>query len=495
MIKATPRGPYISISQYFSINTKAFNETGAFDAFLDIDSKFFIDPYLLGSSEAPEFKDAHSKISSRFEKVLILLAQSNQINDIFWKEAEKLLTFREVKGLCIGYSNTGTSGSGIGPKLRTQILITAKKIVDAGIRDPKFFELLGLFEKNIGPDRISDMLAGILKENLYQYSSRIFRMFQIPGKSLQAEGNCYELPINPFNNHPIILMPRDILQNLPTAETCGNIKNLCEANEKIRSLMNSQIGDAWKESVQGSPQTVKHLLKNIGKDFLFDHIELLQGILDLYKRLPIVRYDYEHDPANQFKFHSDAIFYTENYPLDLDRSNYKRPEKIMAVALTICKKFKDFIENNGVYKLLYDSNGRPKHESASQLFFFCIANLYCEQNNLDLSPESNAGRGPVDFKISSGYDSKILVEIKLTSNKKLLDGYKHQLLEYQKAEKTIYGIYIVIHITGGSEENFKKIQEIAKKEPIRNRCGSLSQLKFVFVDATPKVSASRYKGE
>ncbi len=45
------------------------------------------------------------------------------------------------------------------------------------------------------------------------------------------------------------------------------------------------------------------------------------------------------------------------------------------------------------------------------------ANFYCEINNLDISPESNTGRGPVDFKISREED-KTVIEIKLTSNNK-----------------------------------------------------------------------------
>lgn len=40
--------------------------------------------------------------------------------------------------------------------------------------------------------------------------------------------------------------------------------------------------------------------------------------------------------------------------------------------------------------------------------------------NVDISPETNAGNGPVDFKISRG-DDKILIENKISSNTKLLE--------------------------------------------------------------------------
>lgn len=65
---------------------------------------------------------------------------------------------------------------------------------------------------------------------------------------------------------------------------------------------------------------------------------------------------------------------------------------------------------------MYDSTGKSKHESAAQLLFYGVADSYCAANNIDLSPESNAGRGPVDFKLSRGSTDKVIVEVKLTSN-------------------------------------------------------------------------------
>ena len=64
----------------------------------------------------------------------------------------------------------------MGKMLRNQILRTAKEIVDAGIKDPEFFELLGLFEEGIGPDRISDMVGRIIIDDLYKYTDRVFRI-------------------------------------------------------------------------------------------------------------------------------------------------------------------------------------------------------------------------------------------------------------------------------------------------------------------------------
>ncbi|MBV5349814.1 hypothetical protein JZU71_01240, partial [bacterium] len=68
---------------------------------------------------------------------------------------------------------------------------------------------------------------------------------------------------------------------------------------------------------------------------------------------------------------------------------------------------------------------------------FGIASSYCIANDLDISPESDAGRGPVDFKFSNGSKGKVLVEIKLTSNNQLQHGFESQLPIYMKAEGAI----------------------------------------------------------
>ena len=55
---------------------------------------------------------------------------------------------------------------------------------------------------------------------------------------------------------------------------------------------------------------------------------------------------------------------------------------------------------------------------------------------MDISPEPNSGRGPVDFKISRGED-KTVIEIKLTSNNDCLHGFEVQIEEYAKSEEQI----------------------------------------------------------
>lgn len=137
--------------------------------------------------------------------------------------------------------------------------------------------------------------------------------------------------------------------------------------------------------------------------------------------------------------------------------------------------------------LLYEASGKPKHESAAQKLFYGIGDTYCEANDLDLSRESNAGRGPVDFKVSKGYSTRVVVEAKLTTNPQLLHGFTTQLAEYQKAEKTSTSVYLVIDV-GGPTKRINAFTRLLKQSETDGQRVPL----VIFVDGIPKASASKF---
>ena len=63
-------------------------------------------------------------------------------------------------------------------------------------------------------------------------------------------------------------------------------------------------------------------------------------------------------------------------------------------------EFRNYVENNAGWKLLWNDNGAPKSEEAAQLLFLGVIKHYRKANNIDISREVNIGRGPVDFKVS-----------------------------------------------------------------------------------------------
>lgn len=163
----------ISFTDNFGINKKAFVKTGAFDVILDVDSRLFIDPALLESCDIDEFAGAKEKVEKYFSGIITLLSHSSSRNDMYWKQADKLLKFKELTGTCFGYTQFGTDGNSIGPVLRQVILATIKELIDAGEKDPSLFELLGVFQEGIGCDRISDLLTFILAPEILTFTQRV----------------------------------------------------------------------------------------------------------------------------------------------------------------------------------------------------------------------------------------------------------------------------------------------------------------------------------
>ena len=125
----------------------------------------------------------------------------------------------------------------------------------------------------------------------------------------------------------------------------------------------------------------------------------------------------------------------------------------------LLKIFRNYVENNGGWQLLWNDNGIAKRESAAQRLFLGIIMQYCRANNIDISKEVNIGRGPVDFKVSQGYKFRALIELKLAKNGKFWSGLKKQLTKYLEAEDIQVGFFVVIIYTEKDLEKLKNIQE------------------------------------
>jgi len=143
----------ISFTDKFNLNKKDFFATGAFDTILDVDSRVFIDPALLDGCNITEFVGARTKAEKYFSNIITLLSYARNTNDMYWKKADKMLTFKELTGTCFGYSQKGTSGNAIGKVLRETILHTIKELINVGEKDPTlaiFLACSSLVFRNLG---------------------------------------------------------------------------------------------------------------------------------------------------------------------------------------------------------------------------------------------------------------------------------------------------------------------------------------------------------
>lgn len=461
------------LSSYLKLGNK-LDKVEVFDPLLDLDSNYFINIKRLKVTTTPEFAGAYEKVNTRFEHIGRLLRASVKQNDKMYRTALSMFDFPEVNGICLGYSNS-KAGSGMGEKLRDQIISDAKQIIDAGVSDPEIFHLSGLFERGVGPDRLSDMIACIIKEEILSYTRRINKEIQITKKRYPKLEFKDHLLVNPYKGEPLLLLPTDILHELPIARDWEDIDRVCAEIQAIRNEINLTIGNRWSKLAVGAK-------KDFIRDLFIKTPDILTELIERYREVSIDRYDFEADVRGDSLAAKIANNLPENFPIDLkskDVSSY-------SVAMSICTKFKDLVENNKVSELLY-ANGKPRNEKIVQRAFFCVADSYCNAFDIGISAETDSGRGPVDFKFETSYEDRTLVEIKLTSSANLIHGMETQIQEYAKAEKTRNLIYLAVH-NGGPLSRIDALKEFYLNNKDKKGCPEL-----ILVDATPKDSASKYK--
>ena len=258
----------ITFSEQFNIGAETLEKHGVFDVILDVDTRVFVDPALLDICTIEEFSNAKEKVTKFFTNIITVLSHSKRIEDQFWKKADKLLTFKEVSWTCFGYSKDGTSGNAIGPVLRKKILYTLKELIVEGESDPVLFELLGVFQENIGCDRISDLVTFVLRENIFRYTQKIIEECELPSIKVRLGKDDYKTCIYPFNDKPLLLLPAVILSPLPVVEDFDDIDMVCRENQRVRDEINSYIYTCErKDATDTSCKIVTTLSVNLDADY------------------------------------------------------------------------------------------------------------------------------------------------------------------------------------------------------------------------------------
>jgi uncharacterized protein YdaT len=471
----------VSLSDFLEIDHSELENRGVFDTIMDFDSLYFINFLRLKDTVAPELSDSYKYLHEYFDKIAILLQTSPIKNHRFYKEAYNILDMREYQEICLGYSLKSTAGSGSGAKLKQIILDTAYDIIQAGNLHPEIFEIVGLFEENIGPDRISDMIGRVIHNDLLNYSKHIYsEILKISNsKRINKIEIINGILQNPFNGKDLVLLPNDILHELPVASQWEDIDYVCSINRDVRNQINNVIGEQW------SKLSAKDKKRELRKILLKDK-KLFESLIKDYQKEHISAYDFKADPLGESLWYLYSKDFSNKYPYNV-KKNISNQTDLVAEVHSLCEHFKYLIENNGLSEILYNQDGKPRKERIVQKLFFGIASTYCEGNNSDINPEVNSGRGPVDFKFSVGKNMKVLVEIKLTTSTKLIHGYQTQLGEYEKGERTEDSVYLVID-NGGSKNKLEKLTKMYNDSTIKG----IKIHHLIIVDGSLKKSASKF---
>jgi hypothetical protein len=469
----------IPVSKVIGTTHSALVAQGAFDAFVDVDSRLYIDPHLLEFTTVPELSGSSQRLQEHFEKVIKLLRFVVKPGDPFFKAATKLLTFKEIGHTGLGYSKGTTRGSGVGRGLAEDLADLACEIVNAGVVDPVIFELMGVLQDGIGADRISDMTAAIILPDLYRFTERVAHEVGVPTVVERLGAEAFELPINAATGSTVVLIPQEVLRDLPVAHSWDDIDTVASHNTQLRAQVNEAIGSTWRDA------TNRHSKAEL-RDTLLRHPELIRDLLDQYKAKPGIPYDFERDPAGKQLWYYLTREVLDEVGLAPPAGLQVTDQNVVDVVRAICGRFKELVEANRLYQVLYNDDGSPRSEKIAQLTFFVVADAYCRAGGLDLTPEANSGMGPVDFKMSAGYTSRVNVEMKRSSHKRLVHGFEVQLPIYDAAEKSCYSFFVIVR-DDDSLEKIHRVQEL-HDEAVRDK---RRVPEVIVVDARPRDSASK----
>lgn len=380
-------------------------------------------------------------------------------SSLLWKKAVSLMCFSEVGELCLGYTNNGTKGLGSGKAVAELVADALWEAVENGVKELKHFEEVGLLREGIGADRISDATAWLIRSRLAAYTQQVCvrhniptRMQNYPKGQYKSERKMWEplhvyLPVNPCTKKSILLVPRRYLRDLPTISADG-FWDYCRSNEN-ETLRNNFSFD---------------ISSNVDKktiiEFAKSHPEIRAEYIASTEHSSSTPYDFEKDKYGYVQWYRVTASYCKEHTLRLSIDSTDDFQKAIQSFL---EEYKNYIENNKGWSLLWNEDGTPKREEAAQLLFLGIVKQYCRANDIDISREPNIGRGPVDFKVSKGYQFRALLELKLAKNTKFWNGVTKQLPQYQKAEGVNIGYFIVVLYSNNDLKRLKTIKAVVDK--------------------------------
>jgi len=467
-------------STYFKVEHQTLFDKGVFDGCLDADSKLHVDPMLLKQCNVPEFKGAYDAFFDFFNRFVDLTpaVKEPKLSDPFFKKMVEFFTLSEIPNTGLGYSEKTCKGRGISGTLSIQLANSAYSIIKEGITNPKIFGWMQLIEDNIGADRISDMTLAILQPFFLRYTERVSFECGIDTKEyVDKDDNTYNVPY--YQNKPVHFVPMQLLTNLPVAHTYDDVEDACDYNNRLKHRIGQIIGVYWQEYRKYS--------KKQWKQIIIENPECYHTAIELYDKISSSGYDFNKDESGVF-YNLKIQECTKRFPLNFLFGKHNNPaDEIYEFSKAICDQYRHVVEDRRASEIFYRQHRQPD-ETDWQMLLLIVAESYQKGGNFDIhvSREANPGVGEIDFQLTRGSKANTCIEIKRSTNKDLLHGYRQQLAAYMKAENADHGIFIVI-LEDDSEQQLK--EKLRAVQDDMNKKGEYIP-DVIFIDGRRQLSAS-----
>ncbi|MGN5734991.1 hypothetical protein [Arthrobacter psychrochitiniphilus] len=184
------------------------------------DLPLYLDPFLLWKSDRAEYRSLHAAILSFVDVIRIHVIEGRII-----KARALLAEVSEPSELGLGYAAGNKRGSALGPSTISAITEMIAQMPQLETTGLDHIEMLALLVPGIAEDRISDLTASVIKGWLAQFTERRCEDYGIP--TLKYRLTTWDadrrewshvdanLPYNPTDGSPVLLVPLDMLRRLP----------------------------------------------------------------------------------------------------------------------------------------------------------------------------------------------------------------------------------------------------------------------------------------
>jgi len=458
----------IYFSDFFSVDSEAIEDFGAFDISLINDLPLFIDPFLLFNSEDSVYQALHEEII-QYMCFLKDVALAGPISEPLLRA---WFTFPEVTQNWLGFSEKGNHGHGLGLDFAQALYGNFRgAFADFGtetVTKGSHVEKLCLIKDGVGRDNISDFTANLIKGYLATYTQQFSRqhvrrsqrrVFTLPKCSFDYHTRTwaarrFELPV--VNGEYVLLTPRDMLTKdeawINRSELLDRFVGIAEAlpDAVLRAQVNQYLARVLPSDPKASPGEVRQAVAMA--------VAAFPQVLDYYVK---DKEDHGDEAVSVAQARVAEVYqrFVEQVRELVEQSLvgtgfYSIAGDTHDEAMQRAKYLKDVVENKGGHRFFY-VNGEPIRRENDLHVLYRLT--WCASPS-DVSAEVNDGRGPADFKASRGASDKTIIEFKLATNKKLEQNLSNQTPVYEAASSaTRPAIKVIFYFTADQLERVSGI--------------------------------------
>lgn len=466
-----------------------------FDPVLEQDSPLYIDPYLVFADDSEFWAGSYDEVVEFFEIAAeLVLASAGARNTPAWRKALHLLSFPEPAEFALGVALGSPRGAGTGPEFARRIGEVIATVGTSRVHRLAGIGGFALFCDGIGVDRISDIVSNILKKRFINYTVSVLERHQIPTTTVRVRHASLDrerarwrdddvaLFPNPATAGGVLLVPKRFLKDIPRVEPdeFWDSVSLSEG-AMLRDDLNFDLSESLTKSEK--VQCARRLAR-ARPEVALQYAEAVAPFVD-------DPYDVDRDPRGLVGWYEGGAEALSLVSPDSRSSTApSKPDGFTDWILELAKDFKFVIENTDAWRLLWnDGNTRHRPEKIAQAVAGVMWRTQCKLANVDLSKETNVGRGPVDFKFSQGWTRRALLEMKYIESSHFSSGAEKQLPQYLRSEEIVFGVYLAV---GFRDQDFER----PRIKRVEDTCAALAEqlgqeVRPLIVDARPKASASK----